>query len=670
MSDTIASQSFERETPGDKYFNAATNGSLLDLGAIVDLTNNAGQSPVDSTAASATTLGFDAVWENTRQDAGLSDGDTVGVTAGTREVGSFTEGTQGYKMQDTDGKFILTFAAVDLTQATAVTVSLDYFITGTTWESDDVITITVKTDVGEMAILDTTGSDIDRLDIEDTFQTGSITLPDAATTAQLVVTLDSNAASEALYIDNIRFEGNNGAALPPQISEFQPSAASNSPAATQTIELSGAPGTAFEGVLVAIASDTQQANPGRITSAVPVAGTFDANGLLTLELAALTSSAYTLALLDSFAGTTTTDIDPNNDGVVEDLSTFGTVLDAIGVAAIATPPTLTYGTALGGTDLVFGTVEPDLIFREGSTGALYAASAVTTGTQVIAADGTPVNLDDFVTLPTAAPTFGAVNPALIARGAEVVISEVDAAQTSPDTREFIELFDGGVGNVPLDGLVLVLYDGETDTAYRAIALDGQTTNADGLFVVGHASVAAADLPIFTPDSLHNGPAAVALYTGTASDFPVGTAVTADNLVDAIVYGTNDAPDATLLSVLTPGQPQANETATTSLQRSLDGSATLQALAPTPGILPDSTDPLTASGPGAKTSGLDAPTPSQTARTLVADNPALAPLGNTSPSVVSLGSPNTSSGGWGFDGQSSTPAFINFSESAGNSAALA
>ena len=105
---TINSQSFEFETPGSQYANASADGSSLAQDAIVDIENNAGQSPVDSTAASGGTLGFDASWQNTRNGEGLSDGDFVGVTDFTGDVGSFTDGTQGYQFSDADGKFILT----------------------------------------------------------------------------------------------------------------------------------------------------------------------------------------------------------------------------------------------------------------------------------------------------------------------------------------------------------------------------------------------------------------------------------------------------------------------------------------------------------------------------------------------------------------------------------
>ncbi len=93
-------------------------------------------------------------------------------------------------------------------------------------------------------------------------------------------------------------------------------------------------------------------------------------------------------------------------------------------------------------------------------------------------------------------------------------------------------------------------------SYKAIDLDGFSTNADGFFVLGNASIANADI-VFNNNTLQNGADAVALYQLDATDFPNRTSVTADNLVNAIVYDTNDADDAGLL-VLTPDSPQFNE----------------------------------------------------------------------------------------------------------------
>ena len=163
-------------------------------------------------------------------------------------------------------------------------------------------------------------------------------------------------------------------------------------------------------------------------------------------------------------------------------------------------------------------------------------------------------------------------------GAGLVINEIDSDTPGTDTVEFVELYDGGSGNTPLDGLVIVFYNGNGDVSYRAIDLDDYSTNAEGFFVIGNAGVPNVDL-VFTNDNnnLQNGPDAVALYEGSAVDFPNGTPVTIAGLVDAVVYDTNDDDDAGLLPLLNAGQPQVDEaggagSAVDSLSRRPDGGA--------------------------------------------------------------------------------------------------
>jgi len=140
----------------------------------------------------------------------------------------------------------------------------------------------------------------------------------------------------------------------------------------------------------------------------------------------------------------------------------------------------------------------------------------------------------------------------------VMINEVDADTPSTDDQEFIELYDGGAGYTPLHGLLVVLYNGNGDISYGAFDLDGYFTDANGYFLLGNSGVTPTPNLIFPSNTLQNGPDALALYIGNDTDFPDGTAVTATNTVDALVYDTDDSDDSGLLDVLTPGQPQINE----------------------------------------------------------------------------------------------------------------
>jgi len=156
----------------------------------------------------------------------------------------------------------------------------------------------------------------------------------------------------------------------------------------------------------------------------------------------------------------------------------------------------------------------------------------------------------------AIPTPGAANTNAT-EPITLVINEVDADTAGTDTLEFVEIYDGGSGNTSLDGFVLVLYNGSSDTSYNAFDLDGQTTNAEGYFVIGNTDVLNVSL-VIPGNSLQNGADAVTLYTGDATDFPSGTAITTTNLIDALVYDTNDGDDTGLLPLLNAGQAQINE----------------------------------------------------------------------------------------------------------------
>ncbi len=149
------------------------------------------------------------------------------------------------------------------------------------------------------------------------------------------------------------------------------------------------------------------------------------------------------------------------------------------------------------------------------------------------------------------------SPSAVAAISPLFINELDADTPGTDALEFVELYDGGAGNTALDGLVVVLFDGSNDRSYFAADLDTRRTDAGGYFVLGNAGVAGVDL-VFANNLLQNGPDAVALFVGDASDFPANSPVTTENLLDAIVYDTADADDPGILALLNSCQPQADE----------------------------------------------------------------------------------------------------------------
>jgi uncharacterized repeat protein (TIGR01451 family) len=144
----------------------------------------------------------------------------------------------------------------------------------------------------------------------------------------------------------------------------------------------------------------------------------------------------------------------------------------------------------------------------------------------------------------------------------LIINEFDAQTPGTDTAEFIELYDGGVGNTSLNNIALVWFNGGAinDASYRTIDLNGYHTNANGYFVVGNSAIASAIIT-FPNNTLQNGQDAIGLFFGNAAIFPDGTPVTNTNLIDAVVYDDIELTatnDPALLAVLTPGQPMVYE----------------------------------------------------------------------------------------------------------------
>jgi len=188
--------------------------------------------------------------------------------------------------------------------------------------------------------------------------------------------------------------------------------------------------------------------------------------------------------------------------------------------------------------------------------------------------------------------------ASILQAQTIVINEVDADNPSTDTLEFIELKTASP-NMSLDGYCVVLFNGSDDASYESFDLDGYTSDANGLFVLGTSTLSPS--PNFTfsksDNVIQNGADAVAVYQDDASNFPNDTPLTTTNLIDAFVYDTNDGNDSGLLTGLGVSvQYNEGENGNKdghSNQRKAD--ETYEAKEPTPGVLND--------GSGVTTTGI-------------------------------------------------------------------
>ncbi|WGK64513.1 DUF5689 domain-containing protein [Croceiramulus getboli] len=345
-------------------------------------------------------------------------------------------------------------------------------------------------------------------------------------------------------------------------------------------------------------------SPGTIDEVIQL-GTTSSAGYFTTPLASNTfeNGTLTLLLVTDFTGNLGDDIDVDDDGVIDN-SLWNEIIDEVGV------------NDGGADDLNYGT---STLFQnyDGISFTVGGASRIPNGVDTNDSSDWVRNDFDGTGLPAfpeataeegeALNTPGTANAVQDGDGGgdpdpiQLLINEIDADTEGTDTMEFIELYDGGVGNASLNGYAVVFYNGSNDSSYAVYDLDGFSTNASGYFVIGNADVPRVDL-VISGNGIQNGADAAAIYTADASDFPNGTAVTLDNLVDAVVYDTNDSDDSGLLVLLNSGD-QLNEDAlgakdVQSLQRFPNGSGDLQSTLayvnaiPTPGAAnTNATEPI-------------------------------------------------------------------------------
>ncbi|KAL0984327.1 hypothetical protein UPYG_G00140000 [Umbra pygmaea] len=137
----------------------------------------------------------------------------------------------------------------------------------------------------------------------------------------------------------------------------------------------------------------------------------------------------------------------------------------------------------------------------------------------------------------------------------LIISEVNADNPKLDTTEFVELYHTGGLRASLDGYTLVFYNGNGNVAYKVLDLKGHTTDDRGFFLVGSVDMQPKPAIPLPPNTVQNGPDAIALYRTSAARYTEKMNATAVGLVDAIVYMTRRSGGVEVLAeTLTPGEP--------------------------------------------------------------------------------------------------------------------
>lgn len=137
----------------------------------------------------------------------------------------------------------------------------------------------------------------------------------------------------------------------------------------------------------------------------------------------------------------------------------------------------------------------------------------------------------------------------------LIISEINADNPKLDTTEFVELYHTSGQRASLDGYSMVFYNGNGNIAYKVLDLKGHSTDDRGFFLVGSVDMLPKAAILLPPNTVQNGPDAIALYHTSAARYNEKMNATAVGLVDAVVYMTRRSGDAQFLAdTLTPGEP--------------------------------------------------------------------------------------------------------------------
>lgn len=176
------------------------------------------------------------------------------------------------------------------------------------------------------------------------------------------------------------------------------------------VELRGPPGLYFNGWLTSLENDDVN-KLGRINEIEHVEGTFDAKGLMVIEIMDIRNPSFTIVLSMKDAGERNEILAVNRRGQVIDDHLFEQIYDAVGVPSSTEVEALLFGENLGGVNLKFFGKQPTLIFRDSCNLEWYAIGR-RQGVPHNVYDSSAVLLreNEFNAANVLLPTFGDTNP--------------------------------------------------------------------------------------------------------------------------------------------------------------------------------------------------------------------------------------------------------------------
>ncbi len=447
-------------------------------------------------------LDFVSFWIDTRgvgagPSVGAESGDFIGVNSfsGSNAPDNAADGTavgtseRNFQFNDTDGRIDLIFETVDASGFSSRQLAFNYWINDTGYEADDSFSAALSDGTTTVSLLTLGEPELEAQASADGLNTPwqSFTVDlDALiaansldeTALSLVISTDTNAGVENIFVDDIAFTGTAGPSVPAiainEIRIDQPGTDND-----EYFELTGDTGTSLDGLTYLVIGDGAGGS-GVIENVTALDGfSIPADGFFLAAESTFTLSTgvdltttlnfengdnVTHLLVQGFTGSNQQDLDTDDDGIL-DVTPWDTILDS--VALIETPGSgdRVYSPTQVGPD---GGFVPAHVFRDpDATGAFQIGN---------------FNPADGGDTPGATNVPAPVQP--------LVINEMIVSTASID-QEFFELL--GEPGRSLDGFALLEVEsgGEIDTV---IDLTGFALGDNGYFL-GASPEAEADLGV-------------------------------------------------------------------------------------------------------------------------------------------------------------------------------
>jgi len=432
-------------------------------------------------------LDFQTFWSDTRGNegplSGSESGDFIGVNsfAGSNAPDVSADGTpvaagseQNFEFNDGDGRLDLVFEPVDISGFSNRILSFDYWINSTGYESSDRFSAVLSDGTTEVSLFDFGEVELEGNSAADdgtanwtpfTVDLEPLITSGLGETLTLTISVDTNAGSENIFIDNVAFLSDVPGGGPPQVAINELRIDQPGSDTDEYFELFGDANASLEGLFYLVIGDGSGGS-GVIENVTDLSGqSLDADGVflaaessfslgsadLTTSLGFENSDNVTHLLVQGFTGSNGDDLDTDDDGVL-DLTPWDAVLDSVALIETPTGGDQVYSTTQVGPD---GTFVPAHVFRDpDGTGAFQIGAFDPVG-----GNDTPGASNEFVPPPATAAAIYEIQGAGHTSALEGELVVTEGIVTALESNGFYLQDPQGDGNIATSDAIFVFTGG-------------------------------------------------------------------------------------------------------------------------------------------------------------------------------------------------------------------